>query len=93
MQTTHVPGSYHAGKVLLFALSTCGWCRKARKLLEDNRVEYDYIYVDLLQRAERDEALAEMGKHTSQRGFPTAVINGQVIVGYDEAKMRRALGL
>lgn len=93
MQTTSVPGTYNAGKVLLFALSTCGWCRKARQLLEANNVAYEYIYVDLLKGAEREEALAELRKWTTQQGFPTTVINGQVIVGYDEEKLRRALKL
>ena len=42
----HVEGE-NKGKILLYALSTCGWCRKTRQLLDDLGVAYDYIYVDL----------------------------------------------
>ena len=29
-----------AKKVHLYALSTCGWCRKAKKFLEDNKIPF-----------------------------------------------------
>ncbi|MFQ5905703.1 MAG: glutaredoxin family protein [bacterium] len=47
MGVEHVEGK-KKGDVLLYALSTCGWCRKTKRLLEKLRVEYDYVYVDLL---------------------------------------------
>jgi glutaredoxin-like protein NrdH len=47
MTSTHVPGK-QTHKVMLYALSTCGGCRKTRQLLEDLGVAYDYEYIDLL---------------------------------------------
>lgn len=94
MDMTQVAGSHNVGQVILFALSTCGWCRKTRQLLEANNVQYEYIYVDLLQGAVREEALREMAKWTDRQAFPTVIINGStVIVGYDEDKLKKGLQL
>ena len=94
MQTKSVEGSANGHKVFLFALSTCGWCRRTREFLESNDIGYEYIYVDLLMGDERREALSEMAKWSSSRAFPTMVIDdSEVLVGLDEAKLRKALGL
>lgn len=93
MKTTRVAGTHDAGQVMVFALSTCGWCRKTRQFLELNNVTYDFVYVDLAQGAERDEITREMSKWTSRQGFPTTIVNGEVIIGYDEDKLKKALKL
>ncbi|MGB9937819.1 MAG: glutaredoxin family protein [Methanobacterium sp.] len=87
----HVDGE-NKGKVVLFALSTCGWCKKTRMLLEDMKIEFDYIYVDLLSGAERSEVVNEVQKWNSQLSFPTVVINdSDVIVGFKEAELKEKL--
>ena len=94
LDITTVEGINNNNQVFLFALSTCGWCRRTREFLETNQVAYDYIYVDLLKGAEREEALAEMKKWTERQAFPTIVINNDdVLVGLDEDKLRKALNL
>lgn len=94
MQTKSVQGSANGHTVLLFALSTCGWCRRTREFFESNDVAYQYIYVDLLMGDERREVLDEMAKWSSRRAFPTIVIDkSEVLVGLDEAKLRKALDL
>ena len=55
MELEHVNGE-NKGDILLFALSTCGWCKKTREHLEKLNLEYDYIYVDLTEGEERNEA-------------------------------------
>jgi glutaredoxin len=94
MEITTVEGTNNAHKVMLFALSTCGWCRRTRQFFEDNDIAYDYIYVDLLTGDPRREVLEELKKWTSRRAFPTVVIDeDQVLVGLDEDKLRKALEL
>ena len=94
MKTTTVEGSRNTPKVFLFALSTCGWCRRTREFFEANDVPYEYIYVDLLTGDERSEALEEMAKWTQRRAFPTIVVaEDEALVGLDEDKLRKALGL
>lgn len=91
MPMEHVDGE-NKGKVVLYALSTCGWCKKTRLLLEDLDVEYDYIYVDLLEGDERSEIVEQVKKWNSQLSFPTLVIDeDKTIVGFDEEGIKEAL--
>ena len=93
MQWTQMEGTHDAGQVKLFALSTCGWCRKTRQMFDEHKLKYQYVYVDLLQGADREEAMTELRKHTSRQGFPTTIVNDEVIIGFDEDKLRKALKL
>ncbi len=90
MVVEHVPGK-NAGQVMLYALSTCGWCKKTRKLLDDLGVEYDYEYVDLLQGKERDDTVKVVKKWNPQCTYPTLVINNQCVVGFDEPRILELL--
>jgi|GEM_PF-3996188 len=47
MRTEQVGGE-DRGDVLLYALSTCGWCRKTKALLKELGVQYRYVDVDLV---------------------------------------------
>jgi len=92
MTVVQVPGE-NVGNVKLYALSTCGWCRKTRNLLDDMGVAYEYEYVDNLSGDERDRAVQEITKWNPSRSFPTIVIDGKrCIVGYQEDEIRKALG-
>lgn len=89
----HVSGNSNSHEVRLFALSTCGWCRKTKQLMEELGIEYDRVDVDLLEGEERDEAVAELSKWNSAKTFPTIVIDGdKAIVGYEADMIRQDLG-
>ncbi|MDI6886595.1 MAG: glutaredoxin family protein [archaeon] len=88
----HVKGT-NKGKVILYALSTCVWCKKTKKLLTELGVDFYYVYVDLLEREEKAKVLDEMARHSSVRSFPTLVIDDKTcIIGYQEKKIREVLG-
>jgi glutaredoxin len=77
------------GDVKLYALSTCVWCGKTKKLLKELDVAYDCIDVDLQDYDEQQEILKEVRKFNPGGGFPTMVIdNKDCIVGFDEQKIR-----
>jgi len=80
-------------KVFLYALSTCGHCKNTKKLLDENNVVYDYVFVDLLAKDEMGKTLDEVRKVNPQTSFPTIVIGDKVIVGYRELEILEALGL
>lgn len=89
---THVDGK-DCGKVTFYGLSTCAWCRKTRRLLDELGVAYDYVYVDLLDRAGQEKAMAEVRRWNPNESFPTLVFNdASCVLGYDEAKIRAAVG-
>ena len=80
-------------QVVLYALSTCGWCKRAKRFLEENKVEAQVTDVDLLEGEAKEAARAEVAKHNPRRSYPTLVIDEDVIVGYDEDRMKELLGL
>ena len=91
MSMEHVEGK-NKGNVVLYALSTCGWCKKTRMLLEDLGVEYDYVYVDLTEGEERSAVMKDVQKWNPQLSFPTVVINNKdVIVGFKEDEIKGKL--
>jgi glutaredoxin len=92
MAITHVPGK-KSKPVMLYALSTCGWCRKTRQLLDDLGVSYDYEYVDLLEGDEREKAVQSIMGWNPSTSFPTMVIDNKLcIVGFKEDEIKEALG-
>ncbi|MDP3624869.1 MAG: glutaredoxin family protein, partial [Methanobacteriaceae archaeon] len=92
MKLEHVNGE-KKGEILLFALSTCGWCKKTRLLLEELGVDYDYVYVDLTEGDERNEVIENLKKWNTSLSFPTLVLNNdKSIVGFDKASIEEELG-
>jgi len=88
IEINHVEGK-EKGDIKLYALSTCIWCGKTKKLLKDLDVAYDCIDVDLQDYDEQQEILKEVRKFNPGGGFPTMVIdNKDCIVGFDEQKIR-----
>jgi glutaredoxin len=92
MKMEYVPGK-KKGSISLYALSTCGWCAKTKALLKELGVEHSYVYVDLLQGDELEEAIQLVERFNPSGSFPTLVINEKkVIVGFKEQEIREALG-
>ena len=91
MSRVNVEGK-NAGKVVLYALSTCVWCKKTKALLEELGVAYEYEDVDLLSGPEEEAAINEMKKHNPDCSFPMLVINDRkYIIGFKEDEIRGAL--
>jgi glutaredoxin-like protein NrdH len=90
MGTTHVAGK-KKGSIMLYALSTCVWCRKTKQFLDQLGVEYHYVDVDLLQGEEKTKATEEVKKLNPRCSFPTLSINDHCIIGFDEKKIEEAL--
>jgi glutaredoxin-like protein NrdH len=90
MKKEHVDGR-DAGKVTLYALSTCGWCGKTKELLKELGVAFDFIFVDLLPPEDIDDTITIIEKYNPAGSFPTLVINdNKVIVGFREEQIRGA---
>jgi len=86
-------GSCMTAKPKVYALSTCPYCKRTRRFLDDHKIAYDCIEVDLLDDPKQDEVLDEIEKLTGRRSFPVVIIGKEIIVGHDETKLRKALGL
>ncbi len=88
----HVDGK-NKGAVKLYALSTCVWCKKTKKLLSELGVAYDYVDVDQLDDKEGDRIESEEVKKWNKAGtYPTMVVNNQkAIIYFQEDEIRAAL--
>jgi glutaredoxin-like protein NrdH len=92
MTVEHVDGK-NKGAVMLYALSTCGWCAKTKELLRELGIAFDYTFVDLLEGKEQNEAMDQVEKFNPTGSFPTLVIdNRKSIVGFREKEIREAFG-
>jgi glutaredoxin-like protein NrdH len=81
------------GQITLYALSTCVWCTRTKSLLQKLGVAYDYVYVDNLAVDDRGKTMEEIKHWNPKCSFPSLVINNsQCIVGFDEKKIREAIG-
>lgn len=77
--------------VFLYALSTCIHCKNTKKFLDDNNIDYDFVYVDQLTGNEREKAIQEVTRFNPRVSFPTIVINGEkTIVGLKEDEILEA---
>lgn len=91
MKTTHVTGK-NKGKIVLYTLSTCIWCRKVKDLLNQLGAEYDYIEVDLLDETEKLQAVNDIKKWNPACSFPTMTLNEKkCIIGFAEDEIRAEL--
>jgi len=92
MKIEHVKGK-NKGKIMLYALSTCSWCRKTKEFLNKLGLEYDFIYVDYLEGDDKDNTMEEVKKWNPRCTFPTLIINDkECIIGYKEDKIKEVLG-
>ena len=80
-------------KVKLYSLSTCSHCKATKKFLDDCTVRYEATDVDLLSGQEKAAVLEKVRKLNPHCSFPTIIIGDQVIVGFKETEIRKALGL
>jgi glutaredoxin-like protein NrdH len=92
MTMMHIKGE-NRGKIILYALSTCVWCKKTKKLLTELGVDFHYIYVDLLKGDEIEKVMDEVKVHNPSCSFPTVVFDDKTcIIGYNEGRIREVLG-
>jgi len=83
----------NAGDIKLFALSTCGWCKKTKQFFADEGLAYSYVDVDTLPQDELGEASQKQREYNASGSFPTIVVDGKdVIIGYDIEALNKLAG-
>ena len=72
--------------VKVYTTPTCGYCHQVKKFLSERGVKYAEYDVS------RDRAAAdEMVRLTGQMGVPVILVDGQVVVGFDRARLEHLL--
>ncbi len=77
-----------AKEVKVYSTPTCPYCKMAKKFLEDNGIEYQHLDV-----AEDKAAREEMISKSGQMGVPVIDIDGEIMVGFDQTKLKEKLGI
>jgi len=94
MQVTKVSGGNNKHKVLMYAISTCGWCKRAKRMLNDMDVEYEYIDVDLCSGEDRETIRQDITRRGGRLLYPTIIINNKVLLtNPSEKELREVLGI
>ncbi|ADC65426.1 glutaredoxin [Ferroglobus placidus DSM 10642] len=75
--------------VKVYALTTCPYCKKTKKFLEENGVDFEIIYIDKLSGEERKKVVEEVHKLTGMYAVPVTVHGDKVIVGYKEDELKK----
>jgi len=75
-------------QVVIYSTPTCHFCQQAKAFFKENNVEYTEYDV-----ASDQEKAQEMVQKSGQMGVPVIFIGDNMIIGFDEGKVRELLGL
>ena len=75
-------------RVTVYSTPTCSWCNTLKTWLKKNNISYTDIDVS------RDEKAADdLVRRSGQQGVPQTDINGQIVVGFNQPKLKELLGI
>lgn len=73
-------------QVTVYSTPTCSWCNTLKGWLKQNRINFTDIDIS------RDEKAAQnLVRRSGQQGVPQTEINGQIVVGFDQPKLKKLL--
>lgn len=74
--------------VAIYTTPICVYCKMAKELFQEHNIEYTEYNV--AQDAEKRNELIE---RTGQMGVPVITIDDEVVIGFDEERIKTLLGL
>jgi len=77
--------------IVLYGLTSCAHCKEVRQLLQDRRIPFECIFVDLLTGEERSETLRALRRVNPEVTFPTVVVGDEVIIGFKRERLVEVL--
>jgi len=75
-------------EVKVYSTPTCPFCVRVKQFLKEHNI--DFVDIDVSQ---DQQAAQEMIKKSKQMGVPVVEIDGNIVVGFDEQKIRELLDL
>jgi glutaredoxin len=79
--------------ILVFTLSTCMWCKKCKRFLDDRNLKYRYIELDKIEKQDKSKILDYLRENYSQRiSYPFLVCKKGHVVGYNPNQYEELLG-
>ena len=74
--------------VKVYSTPACPWCVRAKSFLKEHGIEFEDIDVST-----DHEAAKDMMDKSGQMGVPVLDINGTIIVGFDQEKIKNLLDI
>jgi len=94
MKPVKVAGKNNRHSVVLYAISTCPWCKKAKRFLADHEIEYYYIDVDLASKEDYAEIIKDIRSRGGRDVYPTIIVDNTILLTHpDEKKLKQILDL
>ena len=94
MQFSKVSGKNNEHKVILYALSTCAWCKLTKQFLKDNGIKYKYVDVDLCEEEDKQKIRQHIQSKGGPLSYPTIIIDDNMLItGFRKDKLKEALGI
>lgn len=92
---TTVAGTRSDKRITVYALSTCGFCKRAMTFLQTNGFSYRYIYVDTIPIDTKNEIKRQLKEsYKVDIAFPFATVDDKkYLVGFIEADWKLTLGV
>ena len=75
-------------EVIIYTTPTCSWCQAAKDYLRAREIDFEEVDVQ----ADPDRA-REVVEKSGQYGVPVIEIDGELIVGFDRARIDELLEL
>ena len=92
MKVAKVSGKNHKHKVMLYALSTCAWCKMTKRFLTDNHIEYEYVDVDLCDDDDRRKIREDIKRRGAEPCYPLIIVDDKTVInGFVKNKITEAL--
>jgi glutaredoxin-like protein NrdH len=95
LEFTEQPGSKGDHDLTLYALSTCGFCKKAINFLSEHDIAFRYVYLDKINPMVKRTVKSELKQqYESLPVFPILVIdNERAVSGFSEKKWKDIVGI
>ncbi len=95
LEYTSVTGKKTNPEITIFALSTCGFCKRSLAFLEANEFAYRYVHIDKISLDAKSQVKRELKeKYKVDIAFPFATLSpDSYLVGFIEVDWRKTLGL
>jgi glutaredoxin len=92
MKKVKVPGENDKHTVLMYAISTCGWCKRAKRFLKENKIMYEYVDVDLCNTEDRERIREDIARRGGDVLYPTIIVDNEILItGLKVEEIKEAL--
>ncbi len=78
--------------IIIFSLSTCMWCKKCKRFLDERNMKYRYIDLDKIDPKDKKKIIEYLkSTYESRISYPFLVCEKGFVVGFNPDKYKKLL--